>query len=1571
MILIVYNKEMCGEVLLPNLHNSDYKTVINANKYGLRKDLVISLEITEEKWKIRQTDNYTVQLPAGVQFPYVLVAGEILEIRTVWGEMLQIIVADALTGFLSLEKFNLEEMNQISIGKSDGNLIQYDFRNLISSYHAELIRHTDGWYLEDRSSNGVFGENGRIQGKCRLIFGDHLNIFGLHLIYLGEILAIGSYYGNLHVNKEILKAWKEPEQDIVGQQIVQSVEEPGYFNRSPRNLPSLYTESIEIEGPPTKKSVKQRPWFLVVGPSFTMAIPMLLGCGIAIWGSSMHGMASSAFMYTGLITAVGSSILGAFWAMTNLKYAGQEAEKEEEERFNAYSNYLIQLTETIEKKYKYNTEMLNAMYPSAQICAGYGRETPQLWSRNHMHKDFLFYRIGTGEIPFQVQLDVPKEKFTLEQDSLLEKPRMIKEQFKTLYQVPVGLSLLENQLIGLIGGKGRTGSVEIMHAVVTAIAATHSYTDVKFVFLYDGEKEKNLEAWECMRWFPHVWSEDQQMRYMAAEEVERRDILFALSNILRARMQEGDNKGRAGIPKPYYLIFVSDPALLEGELVTRYLYEPQREYGITTFLMAESFEQLPNNCEEIIEKDRNFHGYYNLLEGAKDRRTVQIDYIPVQQLEQMGRRLAGIRINEIETTSEIPQSLDFFSMYGVRKLEDFQIEERWKKNRTYNSMKALIGKKSGNVDCYLDVHEKYHGPHGLIAGTTGSGKSETLQTYILSLALNFSPEDVSFFIIDFKGGGMANLFERLPHMAGQISNLSGNQIHRAMISIKSENVRRQKIFTEYGVNNINLYTRLYKNNEAKEPVPHLFIIIDEFAELKKEEPDFMRELISVAQVGRSLGVHLILATQKPSGTVDDNIWSNSRFRLCLRVQDRQDSNDMLHKPDAAFITQTGRGYLQVGSDEIYELFQSGWSGAPYEENNAETDINVVMLTRTGREALAVSRLRRLRKEWGAHQKESKLEKKSQDKTQLTAVVEYLGKKAGELGYCKARQLWMPVLDTQISLAELTNIQPETKKEKWSLNAAVGKYDDPQRQQQNTLIVDFAKNGNLSVCGSVVSGKSTFLQTMLMSLFQNYTPEELQCYLIDYSSHLLSPFEKAPHTGGMIYDNQEEKLGNFIHFLESMMEERRKLFQGGNYAQYVQAYGQKLPAILVVIDNLGSMREKTGMKYDDVLARYVREGVGYGMYLAVTAAGYGISEIPGRIADNIRTNISLEQSDKFKYMEVLRVTKLGVIPEAGIKGRGLAEVDGRILEFQTAVAIEAEDDFERGRILEEICEQMDQKWTGKRPGQIPEIPENPTLGILEKLDGYQRIAETGERIPFAYKQDTAEVFGVGLRETYCYTITGRAHTGKTNALKLLLYGAHEVGGKICVIEPELSEMKKVAGECDAEYLTNVQEVFQFFKELTPEFVRRNKIKRALVDEGADEEEIYRRMRIEKPIFIFLSDLKMFFQMIYRADATVGNMSGFMQTIMEKGRLHRIYFFGCLKSDDAIELLSYQAYQSYVSYKKGIHLGGNLNTQKVFQFQNIPYAELGKPMKKGLAYAADEEDEAAGIQIVVPLARRKDL
>jgi S-DNA-T family DNA segregation ATPase FtsK/SpoIIIE len=205
---------------------------------------------------------------------------------------------------------------------------------------------------------------------------------------------------------------------------------------------------------------------------------------------------------------------------------------------------------------------------------------------------------------------------------------------------------------------------------------------------------------------------------------------------------------------------------------------------------------------------------------------------------------------------------------------------------------------------YLDLHEKFHGPHGLVAGTTGSGKSEFIITYILSMSMNYSPDDVAFILIDYKGGGLAFAFEnkltgvKLPHLAGTITNLDKSEMNRTLVSIDSEVKRRQAEFNKardlLGESTIDIYKyqRFYHEGKLKEPIPHLFIISDEFAELKSQQPEFMDNLISVARIGRSLGVHLILATQKPSGVVNDQIWSNTKFRVCLKVADTGDSNEM-------------------------------------------------------------------------------------------------------------------------------------------------------------------------------------------------------------------------------------------------------------------------------------------------------------------------------------------------------------------------------------------------------------------------------------------------------------------------------------------------------------------------------------------------------------------------------------------------------------------------------------------------------------------------------------------------------
>ena len=1184
----------------------------------------------------------------------------------------------------------------------------------------------------------------------------------------------------------------------------------------------------------------------------------------------------------------------------------------------------------------------------------------ELWSRNASHEDMLFARLGLGDVPFQVTVKIPKENFVIGNDFLAEKPGMIRERYRMLHEVPVGVDLSEHRLIGVFGGGKKQGAINVLYNIVAQIAANNCYTDVKLVFVYDEKKYDNSDIWRFAKWLPHVWSEDKKTRYVAKGKPEAADIFYELTKVFRGRQERDaeNNRNKRRIPKPYYVLFIADPELLEGELISQYIFEPKEEYGLTTVLLEDNYEKLPNVCNYLIQNNEEFTGIHNMENNNSEKLPVKFDAVAGISLEELGRRLSNIEVGEMEAGGEVPAFLSFFEMYGTSGLEELNVIDRWRRNRTYESMKALVGHKAGGAPCYLDIHEKYHGPHGLIAGTTGSGKSELLQTYMLSMAINFSPDDIGFFVIDYKGGGMANLLSGLPHMIGQISNLSGSQVHRAMVSIKSENRRRQRIFNEYGVNNINLYTKLYKNNEAEIPLPHIFIIIDEFAQLKREEPEFMGELISVAQVGRSLGIHLILATQKPGGTVDDNIRSNSKFRLCLRVQDGKDSEEVLHKPDAAYITQTGRCYLQVGNDELYELFQTGYSGAVYDGEGAlaQTDI-ARMISDTGKTALIGKRTR---------VKASDISPVGgKEKTQLSAVVEYLSKMAKEHGYNRQIRLWLPLLPARLYLEELEGYEKMTykahhwpqKEEKWGINVYIGLYDNPAGQEQMPVVMDLSANGHYAVCGTVVSGKSTFLQTFVYAMICKYTPDEINIYGIDYGSRMLAAFEKAPHVGGLIYENENDKLAKFITMLSGILEERKELFRGGNYNQYVQANGNLVPAIIIVLDNFAGFRSKTDGLYDDFFLRLTKDGAGCGVYIVLTAAGFGTLEIPGRIGDNFRSVVSLEMGDKFQYTDVMRTMYLEVFPEENVKGRGLVRVGESILEFQTALAIRAEDDFKRSEAIGKLADDMNASWNGQRARRIPEIPRNFVWTEFAQTKEVLKMLQDDEHLPIGYDAQNVTVYGVDLSRTYCYLVGGKARTGKTNMLKVLICSAALKGGRIVVIDFE-GELASLSDRLNVTYLTDDESLYLYLKEeLIPVYQERNLKKRANAQQELTQEE---------RIFIFISDLPEFIRHIYSPADGVGRMEAVIENFWDKGRCHGIFWFSALNPDDVNAAAGRRAYKLFTEDKRGAYFGGNVNAQKLFSFDDMPYMEQLRPEKAGVAMLPMTEEETVR-KVAVPLCR----
>lgn len=259
-----------------------------------------------------------------------------------------------------------------------------------------------------------------------------------------------------------------------------------------------------------------------------------------------------------------------------------------------------------------------------------------------------------------------------------------------------------------------------------------------------------------------------------------------------------------------------------------------------------------------------------------------------------------------------------------------------------------------------------------------------------------------------------------------------------------------------------------------------------------------------------------------------------------------------------------------------------------------------------------------------------------------------------------------------------------------MNILLGQMDDPANQNQMPLEFDFAKNGHLAICGNVVSGKSTMMQTMFYALLQKYTPEAVNIYAIDFSSKMMSAFEAAPHVGGVMYEGEGDKISKFFNMIHTILEERKVLFRGGNYSQYVQVHGISMPAIVVFIDNYASFKEKTEEQYEEEVIQLSKEGVNHGIFLVISGNGVGMNDITARVFENMGTVLCLQLQDKYAYADLLHSNQIDVLPENGIKGRGLAFYGNEILEYQTALAIAAENDYQRMEKINKICMDMQVK-----------------------------------------------------------------------------------------------------------------------------------------------------------------------------------------------------------------------------------------------------------------------------------------
>lgn len=348
--------------------------------------------------------------------------------------------------------------------------------------------------------------------------------------------------------------------------------------------------------------------------------------------------------------------------------------------------------------------------------------------------------------------------------------------------------------------------------------------------------------------------------------------------------------------------------------------------GVSCILLGRELSELPGSVQQILEA-RGADSTLMLRDSPGEKRRFAMDALDAVQCDSFARALAPIRLPEKAETTKLPNSVTFLDGYRVQRPEELDIADFWNSSCSWRSLAAPIGVRAGGAIFSFDIHEKHSGPHGLVAGTNGSGKSEMAQSWIASMALQFSPRDVNFVLVDFKGTSLLQPFRDLPHLAGSISNLD-KDIQRCLMALDNEIERRQILVDRYGAHDILTYQAMRKKNPDMEEMPFLLLVIDEFADFKAQYPDFTGPLNHIFRGGRALGIYTVIMTQKPGGVVTEQMYANACFRWCLKVMSESDSRDMLGTGDAAYLTQPGRAYVRTGTG-VPELVQPFFSGAPY------------------------------------------------------------------------------------------------------------------------------------------------------------------------------------------------------------------------------------------------------------------------------------------------------------------------------------------------------------------------------------------------------------------------------------------------------------------------------------------------------------------------------------------------------------------------------------------------------------------------------------------------------------------
>lgn len=1089
------------------------------------------------------------------------------------------------------------------------------------------------------------------------------------------------------------------------------------FNRNTRIKTELNTDKIEVLDPPSKP---QKP----SGNIILQLLPALAMIALTIVVRGFMGNSSNSSF---IIFSVCSMGLGIVTSVITMITDRKKYKTETAERIKKYNEYIDTKRNAILNIRNEELSKLNEMFISPDVeVSNVEKFSGDLFDKTNTDKDFLRLRVGWGSVEAKRVVTYKKQERFETDDVLVNLPENLYNETKFIENAPVTLDLKNNNVVGVVGNN--QANYSFAKNLVLDICSRHYHSDVAVYFLISEENVSLYSEW--LRWLPHIYDKNTQVRRIVYNDNSKNLIFENLYVELNKRNQEKK------VNAIYNVVFVLDDWGIKTHPVSQFIEKANMLK--TSFIFFENEKSdLPLNCGTIINLN---NGKGTIIDTETNNNSISFQYSEIDDsvLKNVSLLLSPVFCEEISLENALTKNITLYELLNILSAEDIDLKQRWEKSEIYKTMSAPIGVKTKDEIVYLDLHEKAHGPHGLVAGTTGSGKSEILQTYILSMATLFHPYEVGFVIIDFKGGGMVNQFKDLPHLIGSITNIDGREIDRSLSSIKAELNKRQRLFAEYDVNNINNYIKLYKSGKTNIPIPHLILIVDEFAELKAEQPEFMKELISAARIGRSLGVHLILATQKPAGQVNEQIWSNSKFKLCLKVQTKEDSNEVIKSPLASEIKEPGRAYLQVGNNEIFELFQSAYSGAPASNDEAANmkKFSVCDVDLCGRRKLIYQ------------QKPAKSSDAAT--TQLSAIVSYIHNYCKKNNIDKLSNICLPPLPDVIHYESKSDIS------KNDIILPIGVYDDPDNQAQELTYLNIS-SGNVAIIGSSQYGKTNLIQLIIRNLADNYSADEVNIYILDFGSMALKVFDNLNHIGGVVTAGEDEKIKNFFRLIMKEIKLRKEKFSKlgiTSFHSYKEAGYTDIPQIVVFADNFIALKELYS-DYEDELLTLCREGISLGICVIFTSIQ--TNGISYKYMSNFSNKIALYCNSSDEYGSLFDRCRM---QPKSIPGRGIIQIDKTVYEFQSYLSFEGEREIDRVKDIKNFINSINKVNAGKFAKKIPEIPQKLNCDYVRA--NYQ--SSSYSMIPVGIDYESVDFVEFDLNKIAALAIAGKEKSGKTNFVK---------------------------------------------------------------------------------------------------------------------------------------------------------------------------------------------------------------